>query len=155
MAYSTILAQIKTAVESVTNIGRVHDYLRYFKDEATFISLFKTTISGVEQIRGWTITRDAIPENSRYTTQGPHRMKHMFVIRGYLGVSDAIESEKTLQALVESVIEKLDNAVTLGSNVEVAGPATATIGHSELGRVLCHYAEINYPVLEQVSRAYV
>lgn len=155
MDYATLLSQIKTAVESVTDIGQVHDMIRGWKNDNEFRTLFETTISSKKQIRGWTITRDGIPENSRYATGGQHQITHQFVIRGYLGLEDANETEKTIQALVESVLQKLDNAVTLGGNVRVAGPATApVIAHREFGNVLCHYAEIQYPVTEHVARTY-
>ena len=155
MAYEDILEKIKDLLEEIPDIGRVHGYLRYFKDEPSFNELFMTKIDGIRQVRAWCITRDGIPQNQRYTTFGPHRMTHMFVIRGYLGVSDGMMSEKIMQALIEAIIQKLDNAVTLGSRVEASGPATApVISHAEFGRVLCHYTEINFPVTEQVQRKY-
>ncbi len=155
MAYSTILAEIKTVMESVNDIGRVQDYLRYWKDDAHFKQLFQATVKGKKQIRGWTITRDGVPVNSRYASSGQHRLTYNFVIRGYLGVSDGTESEKTMQALVDEIIEKLDNAITLGGNVLDSGPAVCpTITHSEFGNVLCHYAEIQFPATEHALRTY-
>ena len=156
MAYTDIITKIKGTIESIPDIGRVHEYLRYFKDEPAFNELFMTKINGIKQLRAWMITRDGIPQNQRYTTFGPHRMQHMFVIRGYLGISDGVKSEMIMQSLIEAIIEKLDNAVDLGSLVEASGPATApVISHAEFGRVLCHYTEINFPVTEQVQRKYV
>jgi hypothetical protein len=156
MAYTDILDTIKGLLEQIPGIGRVHGYLRYFKDEPAFDELFMAKIDGIKQLRAWTITRDGIPKNQRYTTSGPHRIGHLFVIRGYLGVLDGVMSEMAMQALVDAVVQKLDNAVSLGALVEASGPATVpVISHTEFGRVLCHYAEINFPVTEQVQRNYV
>lgn len=155
MAYTTLLAQIKSAVEGVPNIGVVRDYLRWWRTDKDFLDLFKTTIGGTEQIRGWTITRDGVPGNDRYATGGQHRVTHMFVIRGLLGLQDSTGTEKTFQALIDSVVDALDDTVTLGGNVRSAGPATVpTITHREFGTVLCHYCEIHFPVTEHVSRTY-
>lgn len=155
MAYTTLLAQIKSAVEGVTGIGVVRDYLRWWSDKKDFLDLFRTTIGGQAQIRGWTITRDGIPFNERYAQGGKHRVTHMFVIRGVLGLQDGTATEKTFQALVDSVVDALDDAVTLGGNVRSAGPATAAaITHRGFGEVLCHYCEIQFPVTEHVDRTY-
>lgn len=155
MAYTTVLAQIKTAVEGVSNIGVVRDYLRYWQTDTGFRDLFQTTIGGVLQIRGWTITRDAIPQNQRYATGGQHSVQYLFVIRGYLGLKDGTETEKTFQALVDSVVDALDDAITLSGNVRTSGPATVpTIDHRDFGGVLCHYAEIHFPATEHVLRTY-
>lgn len=154
MAYSTLLAQIKSAVEGVSNIGVVRDYVRSWSSDREFLDLFQTTVGSTDQIRGWTITRDAV-QNVRYTTGGQHQVQHLFVIRGYLGMQDGTATEKTFQALIDLVVDALDDKITLSNNVRTSGPVTVpTIAHAEFGTVTCHYAEIHFPVTEHVLRTY-
>lgn len=157
MAYDSILTQIRTILQGITDIGQVHTYLRHLTNQKKFLDLFQVTISGQKQIRGWTITRNGIPRNERiYGAGGWHELQHLFVIRGFLGLEDGTATEQTFQALVDTVVEKLDNAITLNNTVREAGPATVIeIGHREFGEVLCHYTEIHYPVVPYyVKRTY-
>ncbi len=155
MAYSNVIDEIETTMNTVANIGEVHPFIRYWKTDADFRSLFQTTIATKVQIRGWTITRDGIPGNDRFTAGGPHRLSNNFVIRGYLSLEDGTETEKTFQGLVDAVIKALDENRQLNCNAEITGPATVpTISHREFGNVLCHYCEINYVVRTQELRTY-
>lgn len=155
MSYATMLALVKAAVEGVTDIGVVHDYRRFWTRDDDFQRLYATTIGGKRQIRGWDITRMAVPTNERQGAGGLHIITHQFMIRGYLSVEDASATEKTFQALVDAVVQALDEDVTLSGSARGLNPAVATtIDMGAIGKVLCHYAEIEFSVAETVARTY-
>jgi hypothetical protein len=146
MSESAIRTQIYTILNAVTNVGKVYDYERWTADWTTFINLFKTTISGIDQIRGWEIGRRSAKEERQ--TLGANDRDHTFIIRGYLGLNDAAATEKTMNNLVEAI------AAAFRANLTLNGAAVQ--GHDYLqidlieartfGSVLCHYAELRLNV---------
>ncbi len=142
MSESAIRTQIYTILSGVNDIGKVYDYERWSADWTTFINIFKTTIGGVDQVRGWEIGRRSCSENM--LTLGEVDRPHNFIIRGYMGVSDAAATEKTFNTLIEAI------AAAFRTNLTLNG--AAFLGHDYLqieliearmfGGVLCHYAEL-------------
>ena len=140
--YEDLLAQIKTTLEAVSNVGKVYDYERYIKDEATLKNLFGTTISDQYQLRGWTITSPAMAEE-REAAYGLHQRTLDFVLRGYLGVDDNNASEKTARILAETVCDAFSTNPFLGGVAFGAEPAQLEqFEYRRFGNVLCHYIEI-------------
>jgi hypothetical protein len=151
MSESTIRAQVYAIINAITNIGKVYDYERWAADWTTFINLFKTTISGVEQIRGWEIGRRAAPESGvtpEATIQQTDK-QHVFLIRGYMGVNDAAATEKTFNSLCESISDAFRGKLTLNDTAMDHDFIQAEIiEHRLFGGVLCHYAELSLTVHE-------
>ena len=147
MGESIIRTAIKTTLTGVSNIGKVHDYERWAADWSKFIAYFRTSISGTDQIRGWEISRKA-----PITEDATSVKKHTYSIRGYMGVEDAAESEKTFNALIEAAAAAFRADRTLGG---------AALGHDfiqvdaldtrSFGGVLCHYAELSLTVYEHIG----
>ena len=147
MSESAIRAAIKTTLAAVTNIGKVHDYERWALDWTKFIAYFKTRISNVDQIRGWEIGRKAPVTEDETSVK-----KHTYSIKGYMGVEDAAETEKTFNTLIEAV------AAAFRSDRTLAG---AALGHDfiqvdvldtrSFGGVLCHYVELSLAVYEHIG----
>lgn len=155
MSYATKLAKVKAALDGVSDVGNVYDYLRFWTNESEFRSLFEATIGGTKQIRGWMITRAGIPANTRAEANGRQILAHRFQVRGFMSLSDGNASEKTFQALVESVIAALDESVTLSGSERGMDPAIApTIGLTQEGKYLCHYVEIEFTMAETLNRTY-
>jgi hypothetical protein len=153
MSEANIRTQIYTILSSVTNIGKVYDYERWANDWATFINFFKTTIGGIDQIRGWEISRRSAPEKQVGISSGTGKYEraHSFVIRGYLGVKDADATEKTFNALIEAI------ATAFRGNRKLNGTAerhdliqTDIIEPRMFGSVLCHYAELSLTATERI-----
>lgn len=157
MSEATIRAALDTIVSGVSDIGTVHDYERWSSEWNDFLTLMKTTISSTDVIRGWTIGYGG------YTPAHPSiggatwrqfglngRVKaHTFYIRGYLGVYDTDESEKTAAALAELVCNTLDADTTIrGTAFYYAEPAALLFEARMFGGVLCHYAQITQIVVE-------
>jgi hypothetical protein len=147
--YDSLRTAIATALDGVPNTGVVHDRERFVVDLSRYLELFKTTIGGVSQIRGWLVLRESahpIPED----VFGEVRRRHLFVLYGVLGFQDSTDTYGTMQALCDAVMATFDDATTLG----VAGVVVRTVGPCALrsfkteqfGSVLCHAAEIELPV---------
>lgn len=152
MSLSAIRTEIKNILETVTDIGLVHDYERWSVDWNTILSLFKPT--GKDYIRGWMITRAATTE--AVLTQGiggSNVREHRFVIKGVMGLKDAQATEKTFHDLVEAVCTALRQNPALNNSAEESDPPQVlTVDIRMFGQVLCHYAEIELKATELVSR---
>lgn len=150
---ATIRAAVKTRLEAVIGIGRVHDYERWASDWSKYLDLFKTTIGNTEQIRGWTIACESF--GNKQEAYQLHRKNYEFVIRGYLGLDDSAATGRTAIALAEDVIEELEQYVKLDGALEVgtyaAGglPRLAVLQPRMYGSVLCHYIEIRLAVWDK------
>jgi hypothetical protein len=153
MSEAVIRAAIKTAVEGVSNVGKVHDYERWASEWPAFLELFKTTIAGAPQIRGWEIgyrgfTAIRDPQFARAVLR-----QHLFEIHGYLGLDDSAATEKTFAALAEDVADALDASATLhGSAYRDCTPAAIERAETRaFGGVLCHFAQLTIAVTEETS----
>lgn len=147
----TIRASIKSAMQGVSNIGLVYDYLRFAAEWDTFLDLFKTTISGTPQIRGWMITCNGFnPGQARetYGNSGFLNRDYQYKIFGYMGLDDSAATEKTFFALAEAVIDALDTHLTGGLDNM---PTLSTFEPRTFGGLVCHFAEITLIVNQEVG----
>ncbi len=153
MSESLIRAQIYTILNAVTNIGKVYDYERLTADWNQFITFYKTQIGAVDQIRGCQISRKSVKEKKIVLGIGSssHEKTHVFLIRGFLGVSDASATEKTFNALIEAIATAFRTNKTLNSTAQDHDFIQAeSIEVRSFGGVLCHYAEMTLTVYERI-----
>lgn len=152
--YLLILADIKAQLAAVPNVGQVHDYSRLAVDWGTYIARFKDTASG--RIRGFEITRTAVPEHLR----GAFFRHHRFVLRGFLGFKDEDATDKTFQPLIEEVCNAFRQAQPpagkpwLYQNGDAPAEScvqVTVIDERMFGSVLCHYCEIQLSVTERIN----
>lgn len=146
-------AVIEADLNGITNIGIVNDYTRYANELTDLAAHYKTTIGGVPQIRGWNIGLGLIASEQIAIR---HRVKRTltFVVRGYLSLDDSRETEKTMAALAEDVLDALDDDTTLHDLTADAGRAQLTVmEHRTFAGVLCHYVEITQRVAETRTAA--
>lgn len=149
MSEATIRANIKTAIESVTNVGVVYDYLRFAAEWDAFLDLFKTTIGGMDVIRGWHFTCDGFDpaqERETFGDTGYLNRDYHYTIMGYFSLDDSAASEKTAFAIAELVVNALSNHLTGGLDNM---PTLVTFAPRTLGSVLCHFAEISMTVNQE------
>lgn len=146
---ATIRASIKTAIQTVTNVGVVYDYLRFASNWDDFLDLFKTTISGTDMIRGWHFTCNGLnPSVERETFAGTFdsgeiTRDYQYKILGYASLDDSAATEKTFFAIAELVLDALSNRITGGKdNI----PTLTTFEPRTFGGVVCHFAEITMTV---------
>ncbi len=144
MSEATTRADIKTLIDAVPNIGVVYDYVRFAALWNNYLALFKTTISGSEVIRGWTITCIGFDEvQLTYGNPGSIQRNYVYKIEGYFGLDDVNASEKAAMLIVEDVVVTLRSNIESGSDDEGNYPASLTVFENrDFGGVLCHYAEV-------------
>lgn len=156
MSEATIRAAVLTAIQTVSNYGDAYDYVRWAVRKADFDSLFVNTIGGTVQVRFWMLTLtgfDQVQTAMRRDAKGIHR-QYAYRIDGYMTLDDSAATEKTFVALVEDVVEAMDqnatlNLATTAYNNEPA--QVATIDHVMYGGVLCHHAVITKMVAEWLT----
>ena len=147
MSESAIRTEIYNILSGVTDIGKVYDYERWAANWETFINFFKATISNVDQIRGWEIGRKP-PITEDYSCT----KKHTYFIRGYMAVKDSLATEKTFNALIESIaaafraVKDLDNSALGHDLIQVEALDTRMFGS-----VLCHFTELTLTVYEHIA----
>ncbi len=151
MSVANIRAQVKAILEGVADIGRVHDYDRWEVNWDEFLALFKATVGGIDQIRGWTIHSQS--DGSAYPgTNNVGQFERLFLIRGYLGLKDDGATEKTFDDLVEAVQKAFMGNYTLnGSAMNAEPPQVVTKEVRQLSDALVHYAEIHLRVRERAT----
>lgn len=151
MSLNTIIDAVKEILAAVPGVGpNVHAYERWAEDDARFRALFldASPPSGPPRLLGWTITREATVAVDR----GPQNAEdhHTIVIRAYLGLQDQASSERTFQALLESVRAAfLSNRRLNGAALHSRPMAARTVEHKNFAGVLCHYAELVLAVEEK------
>lgn len=145
MSEAAIRQKIHDIVAAVPNCGVVHKYERWAVDWSKFLALFQDPAT--KQILGWEITRVAAPAEKIDVIE--EVTNHQYVIQGYMGLSDALATEITFQALIEAIKAAFKGNHTLGGICMDAGPVSLEICEPRsFGSVLCHYAKLTYPVSE-------
>ena len=153
MSLEAIRNQLKTDIEAVGVIGKVHNYNRYVKEWKTYTREFTKD----DKVNNWEIVRTDFTRAvhaSAGAEAGVEYINHTFTIRGFYGLSDTQASEKTFQDLVESVCTALRNDPTLSGEATTIYytpdmPVTGRIYHDFLGAVLCHIGEIVVMIRER------
>lgn len=156
MSEATIRARLDTILSGVSNIGKVHSYDRFSSDWSSFLDLFKATIGGTDQIRGWAISYNgnSAPGDDPREFGNRWVRSQRFLIRGYMGLDDSAATEKTFAALAESVQSAIDGDTTLyaqGTYYETPPTEIRVFDLRLFGSVLCHYCEILVTVKEFVD----
>lgn len=157
MSYAAILAQIKTDLESVTNIGKVYDSVRWSIYEDSFLENFIETISGQDQVITWLITRNNVvsqfgPAQNALGTRihvplKQELVKHDIMIDGFMSFTDN-STEVDFQTLIDSIMADYRNIATFSNTAFIRGPINIKIEMASFGEVLCHHALITFYVTE-------
>ncbi|PCJ88609.1 MAG: hypothetical protein COA54_02510 [Thiotrichaceae bacterium] len=144
---ATIRVAIKAVMESVVDIGVVHDRERYATKKSEFDTLFK---SG-DKLLGWFFFRERTAEMDGDT--GEVRRVHYWQIYGFYSLSDAGGTALTFQDLVEDVAAAFRGDPTLGGVVDdnknmdqTFGPVGIQVDGIEnvmFAKTLCHRARLS------------
>ena len=138
MALANIITAVQSIVGGVSGVENVYDTVRNCQSEKQFSDGARTT-SG--SIQFWFITR----ETTEAEDLGPRltARRHRIAVHGYAGVNDAVASEKSFQALIESVVQALGADRKLNQTARHSGPAQVrTVDFRIVSNVLCHHAEL-------------
>jgi hypothetical protein len=92
---------IVASMQAVPDMGMVHPFERYTRDEARFRELYLFTPSqGEDQLRGWWLRRVATAETTVST--GTVMNVHTWQWRGYMALNDGDASELVFEDLIEA-----------------------------------------------------
>ena len=149
MSVAVLRAAIKTAVESVANVGLVHDYEPYLKSDAELRTFFQVTDAAA--LLGWTITRERTEERDAFTDLDMD--SHLMVIRGYAAMQGQAASEKAFQDTIEAVRTRLrqERVNRFGGLFDVHPPNVRTVEAREYVGKGVHYCEITMACDEVVA----
>lgn len=145
MSESAIRQAIYIILKAVPDIGKVYDYDRNAVDWETFIKLFQDIRSG--RILGAEISRAGV--QGKKVSSIEEDTDHTYLIRLYMGVKDADRTEILFNAKIEAIRAVGRGNNTLGGICTDSGPVSVpVIDTRTFGSVLCHYAELRWPVNE-------
>ena len=153
MSEATVRASIKTLLDAVSNIGNVYDIEPFADTWDVFLDRFKATISSTDMIRGWTISCEAIGAEGQIasgarSTANVHA--YTYRIRGYQGFDYDTSTEKVFLIVVLAVMAALDGGIVSGAVFNANLAQLPIYEPRTFGGVLCHYAEIEQTVWEQI-----
>lgn len=157
MSLSTVRAAIKATLQSVTDIGVVHDYERYSHDLAKLKTLYYSAPHS--QLRGWFIRRVKTAETGilppRYLEQVTWQ------IRGVMALDDAGASELVFDELLDAIRDAFRADRTLGGTVTKIGRLQPNAerglqlddsGPVLFGGVLCHGARFSLLTTRELNQ---
>lgn len=148
MGLAEIRTEIKNILQSVDGMGKVHEYERHTVDWKTFLSLFT---DANHLVNGWTITRSQVQE-TEHASFGVNIRTHDFRIRGYFGLKDSTQSEKTFQDLIDAVCSAFRSRETLnGSSLKAGPPSVGIISRRHFSGILVHTCDITLEVQEYIQ----
>lgn len=145
-----VRAALKAKLAAVPQIGHVHDYERYLREEGKFRELFEFDLAdGSKQLRGWWLRRTHSQELAIAMSRSVD--VHTWQIRGYMALNDAAASELVFEGLIEAFRDAVRADPTLGGVCEPdpgeqggqAAPQlieVADVGAVRFCGVLCHSA---------------
>lgn len=145
MSDATVRAAIKARLDSFgTIMGRVHDYERWAVDTSKFLAQFQDPRT--KKIFGWEIVRKGF--RTEKATMSKQKLIHRFMIRGYYGLSDADQTEKIINALVDQIVLSLIRNKLSGTQGNQYPEGRIDV--RMFGSVLCHVAEITLPEITEI-----
>lgn len=146
--WTAIVARVKAQLESVPNIGHVHDGHRLVTTAAALDEVGISDIEGERRFRMWTITLASVP--SVWEDQsGIVKWTRLIVVEGYLQFEDGSQVDPT--NLAELVMRKLDTDVRttrLNDLILFGGPCSLRTNEPrQFGPILCNYCKVECPVV--------
>jgi hypothetical protein len=145
MALSTIRAEMKSILESVSGIGQVHDYQRYSKEWSTYKDVFESS----DKINFVQIVRTGF-SRIVHGSNSTERVTHAFVLEGAYGLKDDDASAKVVDDLVESISQVFRDKPRLNNTAEVVQyPISGDIFIGMFGNVLCHRYSIRVTIRDR------
>lgn len=148
--WASVVARVKAQIETVANIGLVHDRLRLAVEEADVAAVMYATIDGEKRLRSWYVHLGTMPAEA-LESSGSMKWNRVVQVEGFLQFEDAAGSEKTALALAESVIRTLwnDLRTTKLNGTVLAGkpPQIVDAQPRSFGGVVVSYVRLEMPVV--------
>lgn len=144
---AAVKTKILANVNSVTDIGTVHEYERYAKNQVDMRALYQKAIGGVDQIRGWHLVE--LAKKTRSAALHVDDVRTVWELRGFMSLDDSAASELTFDLLVELIRTTMRADPDLGgvanthdSDSEEAGWQVVEKNKVMFAGVLCHHARL-------------
>ena len=157
MTRALIQAAIVTILDDVTNIGPVHNGIRWTIHENEFVKAFFTDIEDQQQIRTWMVYRveGGMDYGSRNGSLGtgvsiPTQTsleRYDFSVEGWASFKDD-DTDTEFQALIDSIIDKFIANISLNSTAKMRGPINYSIDHQFFGDYFVHHVIFNFYAIE-------
>jgi len=149
MSLSNINTQINTILSAVTGIGtKIYNYDVYSDTWSVFLNFFRNT--GDTKINGWMYYRIRTPEEANACMTNIRT--HTFLIRGVYSLDTNGSTLTAFQDLVELITAAFRNKPDLNGTALTVSPIQVNmIENRQFGDVLCHYAELNLIIEEEVQ----
>lgn len=147
MSEATIRAAIKSTLEGVSNIGPVHDRMRWTRSLAELLKMLEDDDGTVN---GWMIHR-ASASATRYPNGRVDR-EHQYRILGIYKLDDDDDTDSDFQALLEAIHDAFISDGTLGGACTWSDAIQITdIDTEEYGNRLYHVAELTLAAQERIT----
>ncbi len=157
MTRTLIQAAIVTILETVTDIGPVHNGIRWTIHEDEWMKNFIVGIEDQAQIRTWMVSRveggmaygpsgGGLGTGYAVTTQQSLE-RYDFTIEGWASFKDD-DTDTEFQALIDSVLDKFEANISLNSTAILHGPVNYQIDHQFFGNYFVHHVIFNMYALE-------
>jgi hypothetical protein len=158
--YETVVDLAVALMNGISGIGVVHNRKRYKQDQKEFLDLFRTTIGGVQQVRGWLVSSPS-QKRKRGPAQAVLETISLYLY-GYMSANDALSTERTFFALTETIADTFQNHIHLGQVggappayvADAALPQIIRRDYAKIAGILVHYAEISIDVTVYKSITY-
>jgi len=145
---SDIKPKIKTIMEGISSVGKIHDYERWTNKYKKFLEFYKP--DGQAKINGGEISRTSTTEIQE--TTGPRYLdEHTFTIRYYYSVDDSEASEKEADEIIEDIRAEFRNFRDLDGLCQRHTFIQVPVSEPRMfSNVLVHYIEMNLTVLVEI-----
>ena len=139
-----ISAAIKAVIQTATGIGKVYDYLRFATQDKVVEGLVVT--GGT--VNFWQFERSSTRE--QWINKYQFKPVHTFQIAGYMAVSEATNSGRKFQTLVDRVAARFrvpanqdlsDNVESLDNGLQIN-----SVGHTFVHGIFCHSVQARLQV---------
>lgn len=148
MSEVNIRAEIKTILETVTDLGIVHDYDRWTVRPEQFVTLYKDANN---KINACSIHRRSCAEE-RETTGPRYRVMHEYIITCYYGLDDSEATAKTFNAILEDIKSAFRATYDLNGKAQKHDLVQIdTIADMMFSDYMVHYAELSLLVYEEIN----
>lgn len=159
MALKDLKARLKTVLEGVSGVKNVHDHAVYAKDAEQEKALL---IGDAGRLHCWTVSRESAAQPDQVINESLQAKTTQILVQGFYAVAEADKSEEAFEALVDAVIQALNNdrkpanagGTKLAATVaDAAAPALRLQDFRQFGPsgTLCHHCEIVLAVTEDVT----
>lgn len=147
--WTAITARIKSRIETVANVGKVHDHMELATTAQELLTIGKYTVDGQDRIRLWMVHLEQAP--SVWSEQGATvDWRRTVLIEGFLQFEADGAAEKTAIGLAESISRALNTDVAttkLNGTILSGGPCSLLASEPRaFGPLLVHYCRLVLPL---------